>query len=898
MKKQLLTLFSSLLLFAAASANEIGIYSNPVINQDFPDPTVMRAQDGAFYAARTGGWTSIFKSYNLSDWFYVREAYSDAEQVPSGNRYGLPGDTWACDLNYINGKYVLYFAVSEWGGTWTCGIGCSWSENPAGPYHDTKKLFNSKEIGVENSIDPCYYEDNGKKYLFWGSFCGIYAIELSDDGLSIKPNASKVKITGASWSASIEGTMIHKHGGYYYLIGSKGSCCEGLKSTYQLVVARSTNVLGPYTNMNGGSALNNNFTTLLSGNSRVKGPGHCSEIITDDKGQDWILYHGYDVNNADAGRKTYLDPVYWKDGWPYIAADDTPSKGGAKPYIKQPGNTLNEKWNFSEQRNTQTQKGWDASKVRNFCYNDGKLYCVYDHSAIKVINAQTGEDLGNLNETDICTGGTLKFCDVKCFNGHIVACNLANASKGEEFRLYCWDNDQENPYLLYSTTDLNGAARLGDCLEIAPDSDWDTNLWLCLANQNGTTTNVIEFNRNAEGWHKYVYPVTTDKTTQFVTGATARAYPNGGVWWIDGINCEPTFFGRENGVLYKKLSFSTGETWGSCHHEFWFRGQKYAANLKFNDRTTGDSNSTFKGGRMRLIIDDSGTYSSASWVCEYPTDGLGSTTKNSNGTGDVAINTDGNNYIEAWVCSTNQGMAYFTYGTPPTQSPSPILPAGPSIQASGKSIELTTTAYTPVSKTVKITGNYLEGDINLALSGANADLFSLSSTSIAQSAGSADITVTYSPTAAGSHSATLTATSANATAVTVSLTGTASAKMDFDDNVTMLTEGWLFSSAKGNAADASWLSLAAPLTRDIAYKDGKLYVAKSNSSEFGITVVNATTGAKISDLNVSGISGGTYPIGGLNVIGGKLIASCAAAANHNLKVYMWNDDSSAPTTIL
>ncbi len=209
-----------------------------------------------------------------------------------------------------------------------------------------------------------------------------------------------------------------------------------------------------------------------------------------------------------------------------------------------------------------------------------------------------------------------------------------------------------------------------------------------------------------------------------------------------------------------------------------------------------------------------------------------------------------------------------------------------------------TEAYTPVTKTVTISGSNLEGDINLALSGANADLFSLSSTSIAQSAGSADITVTYSPTAAGSHSATLTATSANATAVTVSLTGTATAKMDFDDNVTMLTEGWVYSATKGNAADASWLSLAAPLTRDIAYKDGKLYVAKSNSSEFGITVVNATTGAKISDLNVSGISGGTYPIGGLNVIGGKLIASCAAAANHNLKVYMWNDDSSAPTTIL
>jgi arabinan endo-1,5-alpha-L-arabinosidase len=45
------------------------------------------------------------------------------------------------------------------------------------------------EIGVQNSIDPFYIEDDGKKYLFWGSFRGIYAIELNDDGLSLKPDA-------------------------------------------------------------------------------------------------------------------------------------------------------------------------------------------------------------------------------------------------------------------------------------------------------------------------------------------------------------------------------------------------------------------------------------------------------------------------------------------------------------------------------------------------------------------------------------------------------------------------------------------------------------------------------------------------------------------------------------
>lgn len=47
-------------------------------------------------------------------------------------------------------------------------------------------MFRSNEINVQNSIDPFYIEDAGKKFLFWGSFRGIYGIELSEDGLSVK----------------------------------------------------------------------------------------------------------------------------------------------------------------------------------------------------------------------------------------------------------------------------------------------------------------------------------------------------------------------------------------------------------------------------------------------------------------------------------------------------------------------------------------------------------------------------------------------------------------------------------------------------------------------------------------------------------------------------------------
>lgn len=80
------------------------------------------------------------------------------------------------------------------GGEWTCGIGVATANCPAGPFKDHGMMFRSNEIGVQNSIDPFYIEDNGRKYLFWGSFRGIYGVELKEDGLAVKLGAEKNKL--------------------------------------------------------------------------------------------------------------------------------------------------------------------------------------------------------------------------------------------------------------------------------------------------------------------------------------------------------------------------------------------------------------------------------------------------------------------------------------------------------------------------------------------------------------------------------------------------------------------------------------------------------------------------------------------------------------------------------
>ncbi len=298
-------------------------YRNPIINYSLPDPTIIKANDGYFYLYATEDIrnTPIHRSSDLTNWEFIGTAFTNATRPVFEPKGGL----WAPDINYINGKYVLYYSMSVWGGEWTCGIGVATSDKPEGPFVDHGKLFRSNEIGVQNSIDQFYIEENGKKYLFWGSFRGIYAIELSDDGLSLKPGAEKRKIAGTAY----EGVYIHKRNGYYYMFASIGSCCEGLNSTYTTVVGRSDNLFGPYFDKQGRSMMNNQHEVFITKNSKFVGTGHNSEIVQDKSGQDWIFYHAVSVDNPK-GRVLLMDKVNWINDWPNVKGN-TPSLEAEKP---------------------------------------------------------------------------------------------------------------------------------------------------------------------------------------------------------------------------------------------------------------------------------------------------------------------------------------------------------------------------------------------------------------------------------------------------------------------------------------------------------------------------------------------------------------------------------------
>ena len=314
--------FVLLLFLLAGIVAKADTYTNPVISLDVADPTVQRGTDGAWYCAATGG--GMYRSSDLVHWTSMGSAFMD---YPKWNKDYV---VWATDISRLGKGYIMHYALAKWGELEITGIGAATAQTAGGPFRDMGKMFAMAESGVKNSIDPCYIEEGDRKYLAWGSFNGIYIAELEDDGFTVRWNTKK-QIAGTNF----EGTMIHRHGGYYYLIASVGSCCEGANSTYKTVVGRSTSLMGDYeTRNNNGSLwskkmLKNAYDVLIDRNSRFVGPGHNSEIITDDEGQDWILYHAYDLTQNESQRMLMIDRIRWEDGWPVV-------EGGTPSTTEQP----------------------------------------------------------------------------------------------------------------------------------------------------------------------------------------------------------------------------------------------------------------------------------------------------------------------------------------------------------------------------------------------------------------------------------------------------------------------------------------------------------------------------------------------------------------------------------
>lgn len=323
-------------------------YTNPlrILKKDgtpyfvpIADPDIIRGDDGYFYMYPTNCEVEmgdkgmqfdlgpIFRSKDMINWTWVASVFDGHTDAIN---WGTPGaGVWAPSIIKVGSRYNYYYSLSTWGDS-NPGVGVATSPTPYGPWTHYGRVIDSVTTGVKNSIDPFAIYENETLYLIWGSFFGIAAIELTDDGLEpfygeyvkeyltwIIPDNSGGKM---DINKNYEGSYIIKENGYYYYFGSQGTCCSGVNSTYTVKVGKSTSLFGPYLDAEGNDMISGKFgETVVGPSEQVAGVGHNS-VIQDYNGDWWLVYHGFDINGERPNERVlFIDKLLWdENGYPYV----------------------------------------------------------------------------------------------------------------------------------------------------------------------------------------------------------------------------------------------------------------------------------------------------------------------------------------------------------------------------------------------------------------------------------------------------------------------------------------------------------------------------------------------------------------------------------------------------
>lgn len=321
----------------AVAKSAAGTYVNPILDWDFPDPAVIRAPDGYYYAyatqtLRDDKWINIqvARSADLIHWDHLGDALPDKPSWASETQ-----DFWAPSVIQDGDRFLMYYSATHD----ACHdphrghcLAVAASSSPAGPFVDMGMPL-LLGVGFEY-IDPMVFVDpeSGKWLLYWGSgFQPIRVQELGSDRMSFAPDSEPINLI---WPNEVEGAFprlveaawVIRHEDHYFLFYSGDNCC-GPDAEYGVMVARSESPTGPFETLEQAKGVPHSL--MLHKCDHWLAPGH-NCIVQDRAGSDWILYHAIDVNRPrqrqedeiNSRRVLLIDRIEWKDGWPYVG---TPS---------------------------------------------------------------------------------------------------------------------------------------------------------------------------------------------------------------------------------------------------------------------------------------------------------------------------------------------------------------------------------------------------------------------------------------------------------------------------------------------------------------------------------------------------------------------------------------------
>ncbi|MBR5724232.1 MAG: family 43 glycosylhydrolase [Bacteroidales bacterium] len=228
------------------------------------------------------------------------------------------------------------------------------------------------------AIDPAFLMGpDGRLWLSYGTYFGaIRIVELDPKTGGRMPGNKAVDI-----AIDCEATALMYKDGWYYLLATHGTCCDGVNSTYNIVCGRSRSATGPYLDNVGRDMLRGGGRMVLSAGDRATGPGHFG-LFVEEEGVEKMSFH-YEADYNRSGRSVLaVRSLLWKNGWPVaadpfkegtyeieserrgyaleLAVDFIRQQGGMRAFRINPDDPVVE---LEEQKLEEVQGGWPAGAI-------------------------------------------------------------------------------------------------------------------------------------------------------------------------------------------------------------------------------------------------------------------------------------------------------------------------------------------------------------------------------------------------------------------------------------------------------------------------------------------------------------------------------------------------------
>lgn len=295
MTRKIILASAAALLSIAASA-QIG---KPYIH----DPSTIMECDGKYYTFGTGGGGLISED----GWTWESGAVR-------------PGGGAAPDALKIGDRYLIAYSSTGGGlgGGHAGKILTMWNKtlDPNSPdfkYTDPIEVASSLVDEDCDAIDAGLFLDptTGRLWVTYGTYFGfIRMVELDPKTGERAKGAEDINV-----AIDCEATTMIYNDGWYYLLGTHGTCCDGLNSTYNIVCGRSRNVTGPFLDNMGRDMLKGGGKMVVAAEPRRIGAGHFGrEVLAE--GVEKVSFH-WEADMDQSGRSVLaIRPLFWRNGWP------------------------------------------------------------------------------------------------------------------------------------------------------------------------------------------------------------------------------------------------------------------------------------------------------------------------------------------------------------------------------------------------------------------------------------------------------------------------------------------------------------------------------------------------------------------------------------------------------